>query len=466
MDAAVTHTTGEASQNFDLAEGAVPPGVILPFILQPAELPPPGSADLLKSVDTFLVEVSDNREITAGDWILQSNFLTRHLIQKHAAALFPWWKEICSIGVARPETVVAAVEKLRAGDAENLDELEQVLRFTRMTRQSPEETAAGVSELVKRADAKWIFVSHFVVPDDQGTVMEDRRRLVAAIREGASTANAEFFDPSVLIEKHGRATALAGNGADIFEYAEAFNEVVGDAYLEILGREPPSSAASGMLPHVAHDVSAPEEIIELANAELVSIHSRRLTELGRDSSGLFEHYEALVSKGELIPRSDVNRLLHILEFLPEYDRYVVLRAGLGELGFALALAGRKVLAWEPNPARYRAIKEGAALLSERHPEISDNFEVVSGDLRDLEIQPLEFTLGIALSLVILNDGDDEFELAKSAAKTSQLLYSPRHFLRSRPSDLAETQSQDLLANAGYSSFEKLPVPSTSLATKA
>jgi len=482
IDRAVTHTVASALQNFDIIAGATPPEVLRPLILEDGELvlPPKGDGEgLLASVDTFLVEVSDAQLFRCGDWLLQSDLLFRNLVKRHARALFAWYRQLTVDGRADAAVVKDAVEALKAEEVGGLDELTEVLRHTRLERQEPEDIAAEVRALAESRLARWIFVSHFAVEGDDGALMQTRRSLIAGVRDGAAAAGAEFFDPSILVTRFGREAALAGDGADLFEYAEAFRPTVARALLALLRNGPeaaanvsedepgtPSESESESTPmapaSVQHADIAPS--IAAVERDLIAFHKRRLKRLGPRDSGLFDHYAGLIGAGRIFSPADPWRLDWVLNYLPAYDRYVVYRAGLGELGFALAHAGRKVAVWEPNGLRHEAIAAALKHLAGRHPAIADNFTLVEGPADAVVLEPGETSLGLAFSVVMLGEGDDEAAFAAALARTDALLLSPRHFLRQRPAAGAEAEVEALLAPLGYS-FEDTPLAELVLARR-
>lgn len=470
MDHTVTHTAAEAIQNLDVIEGATPPPVILPLIFEPPTIVPlPGnSRELWESLDTFLVEISDRTVVRAGDWVLQVNFLVRNLVQKHPMALFQWYKELSTTGAASKATIAAAVEKLKSADIPDLELLTDVLRHARLERQTAEQVIGDMQTLVARREARWIFASHFLAPGDDGAIMTDRRCLIEAVRRGAEAVEAEFFDASALVERHGRKVALAAGGADLFEYAEPFNEVVASALLDTLengGRKPTESVSARMQRKQPTYSQDPKAAIATVNKELIRIHRKRLAKLGTDESGLFQHYEALLHQGSLFLATDTARLAFVLDYLPAYDRYVVYRAGLGELGFALALMGRRVTVWEPNGARRQAIREAFEDLSKEHAEIRSHFELADVPKEEIPLPAGERTLGLAFNLLLIGEGADEEAASRFAGRTDAFAFAPRHFLRTRPEETAGEEARTLLRKAGYDTFEILPLAETILAKR-
>lgn len=467
MDYAVIHNTLEAKQNIAIVQGEAPPDVIVPFIFEPPQVVRPlgEGDDLFQSIDTFLVEISDRNIIRAGDWALQVNFLLRNLIQKHPATLFPWYRELTTQGKASAATVDAAVATLRGGGDPFHDQLADLLRFARLERQSHDDIVASVSDLAQQTPGRWIFVSHFTVPGDEGTLITERRQLRDAIREGAKKGGAEFFDPTVLVEAYGREIALAADGADLYEYAAPFNEVVGSTLLRILhGRPAIPTNEDSTVPMRKNIPTDPIAAVSTVNRELVALHTKRMAKLGRDESGLYEHYERLLHEASILGSFDESRVSYLAEYLEPFDHYVVYRAGLGELGFALALLGRKVTLWEPNDNRRKAIRETVSALSKRHPEFRKNVRVAEGSLDEIQIDPSENTLGVAFSF-LAGDYDEELA-AKAVARCNALLVTPRLFVRTRDAASAETEVRALLRKVGFSSYQFVPLTDALLARRS
>lgn len=211
---------------------------------------------------------------------------------------------------------------------------------------------------------------------------------------------------------------------------------------------------------LAVERSAARELMAELDARLLAFHGKRLQKLGRDESGLFQHYETLLNGGSIFESSDEVRIPFVLERLPAYDRYVVLRGGLGETAFALAEAGRRVTVWEPNAARRKAIDEAFQHLSAGSKAIRNNFTHAKVGFTEIPLKSGETSLGIAFGLIMGGAGDDDEALARAAARTHALLYTPRLFLRTRDPATADAEARALLKAAGYKKFE--PVPGTEL----
>lgn len=231
----------------------------------------------------------------------------------------------------------------------------------------------------------------------------------------------------------------------------------GAAYVRIRpspeARKRAASGVQGSMARSSTPKPADKSPIDALDAELVALHRQRLKSLGSDRSGLFEHYEQLLGQGSLISQGDRRRVDYILNSLPRYDRYVVYRAGLGELAFALAVHGRKVTAWEPNDLRRKAIEAGLDHLARRRPEIAGNLTLAGPDLASVDLPPGETSLGVAPVLLGVGGESDPSAILGQIGRTTAFLYSPRLFLTVRESEAAQAETRGLLQRAGFQTFE-------------
>ena len=193
-------------------------------------------------------------------------------------------------------------------------------------------------------------------------------------------------------------------------------------------------------------------LAERLDSCLLPLHAERLRDLGPDGSGLFAHYAARVAQGAILDAADRDGLAYVLNVLPACDRYVVYRAGLGELGLALALAGRKVTLWEPNGARREAIALGIEALSKTNRSLRARLTLAEAPMDSISLEPGETSLGIAFTLLLDADPGPLQAATVVLSRHTALLYGPRHLLRAGPAG-TEAAAADLLAKAGYLSFK-------------
>jgi predicted RNA methylase len=178
-------------------------------------------------------------------------------------------------------------------------------------------------------------------------------------------------------------------------------------------------------------------LADRVDAALVGLHRERLASLGAEQSGLFHHYKVLVERGRLIGFRERGVVDLIERRLPAYQRYCVLRAGLGELALLLAASGRKVVACEPDEARVQAIEAGRAHLAALGLLVRDALEIHRGlgPPQGLE-RP---SLGIGLGVLHVLDEAAAAPLTPPMALVDDLLIDLRLFLRLRE-DPAEREA--------------------------
>jgi hypothetical protein len=261
-----THTAAEALQSLAVALGEqVIPEALNPYVFESDHRP---SADRLASalregIDVFLLEISDDKQFSYGDIRLNQNFVSRNLVQAHRGALLDWYREICRGRQAEESSVQTALGKLRDSGSRHDEAMADLLRRIKLERNGGSEIAETLATLTAKMGGRWAVVGPFAVPGDEGDIMQRRRAFNEALNQACGRCGALFYDPSQLLFAHGKATALAGGGVDIYEYDEAFYPTVGETLVNLvrsLGppRKRPAATADAPWPRMEavehHDV--------------------------------------------------------------------------------------------------------------------------------------------------------------------------------------------------------------------
>ncbi len=237
-----THTAAEALQSLAVALGEQSiPEALNPYVFESDHRP---SVDRLaralrEGVDVFLLEISDDKQFSYGDIRLNQNFVSRNLVQAHRGILLDWYREICRGAPAQEATVETALRKLRDGGSRHDDGLAELLRGIKLERNAGPEIARTLAALTAKMGGRWVVVGPFAIPGDDGDIMQRRRAFNEALNEAAGACGALFYDPSQLLFAHGKATALAGGGVDIYEYAESFYPTLGETLVGLVRRVGP-----------------------------------------------------------------------------------------------------------------------------------------------------------------------------------------------------------------------------------
>jgi len=366
-----THTTVEALQSLEFVVGAIDiPDRLSPYIFGVERTPP--RDDLARAVkngvDAFVVEISDDRHFSYRDICLQQNFLSINFVRPHGSALLGWFRRLCSGHPIDEACVQTALEQLKAGEFRHDEDMADLLRNIRQTWQSEEEITDQLNALTSGFSGLWAVVGAIDVPEYDGIIMQHRRALNKKLSRAAKRCNTVFYDPSKLIAEHGAATALDGGGADIYEYAPDFYPTVGRTMVSLLqtGRPVSSRAADALASQLSRSPRCAFQersaLADRVNRALLSLHRGRLATLGVEASGLGNHYKGHLERETLVGTRELGALELIAAYLPPYDAYAVMRAGLGELALLLAASGRKAIAFEPYPTRRAAIEAGRASL--------------------------------------------------------------------------------------------------------
>jgi hypothetical protein len=371
---AATHTAAEALQALRLVRGEIQiPDALAPFVFETEKTPPTErlAQTLSGGVDVSLLEVSGDKQFTYGDILLQQNFVSRNLVQAHHGALLGWYREVCLGRNVDEDLVQASLEKLREGGFRHDEWMAELLRGLRLLRHDADDLSRTLREIIARVGGRWVVIGAITVPGEEGATMRDRREMNETVKAAAEGCGAVFFDPTEFVVAYGRTTALDAGGANINEYAESFYPILGETLVSLARTGRSARVHAGTVApadsSAAPTGSVPAPLPKLADrvdAELVSLHRRRLEALGLEASGLYAHYRARLDQNSLIGSRERFAFDLIDAFLPPYAAYAVMRAGVGELALLLAASGRTVIAYEPNPNRRVAIEAGAAHLED------------------------------------------------------------------------------------------------------
>jgi hypothetical protein len=179
---------------------------------------------------------------------------------------------------------------------------------------------------------------------------------------------------------------------------------------------------------------------------LVPLHRHRVAEMGVDPSGLFEHYNRHLDVG-VLATDHVRRVAQIVvDALPAFESYHVIRAGLGELAFVLATMGIRTVAHEANVRRFGAMLAGHQALTAVAPDIARLVTLSSETMGDLPHGSC--TLGIAYHLVGFPLAEDDRTL-DTISRYRALLIEPRTFLRLRLTPREQAAGVDLVRRSGF-----------------
>ena len=196
-----------------------------------------------------------------------------------------------------------------------------------------------------------------------------------------------------------------------------------------------------------------ERAADKINGALLQLHRERVSAMGVDGSGLFQHYNQRLNFKDIAGRQ-VKDLAHlIVSLLPKFDRYDVLRAGLGELAFVLAALGLRAGAFEQNSKRLEAIYAGLAKFGGEDPELGRRVVVGRAAVPDVAKQSrnlaiAHFFVGIAAS--------QQDEILDQLACYSAVLIDPGNFLYARNSAEERDAAIQAMRSRGFTRIQEYP----------
>lgn len=461
-DAFVSYTLGEAQQTFRycLGEEEFPPDLAPFFIDEPTRLGPwqPVYRRTLNDVDAFIVEVSELRELSYRGICFQIQVFLRNFVAKYGAALVPWFGALSTGKHISEELVQEALARLPDISADEHERVRSILSEARLETVDVAAIANGIDRIRFNPAARWLFVSHFTVPGMPGALMDDRRSLAEILRQATEPRGVAFFDPTELVARHGREQVLANTGRDIYHYDPRFHEQVAEVLLErvqvggsavVLPLDSRFGAASPV------GRQAVEALSSELNASLISYHRERLGQLGVDGSGLHSHYAGLLERGEILGKQETDLVDLILNYLPEFEEYHVLCAGLGEVAFLLAGLGVPTTACDPFTSRFSAIIAGADRLGATGMYARGRFRAAETAVPSIPRR--NSALCVATQLAITASPAEETKILERLEKYRALLFRPSLLVRSRESTAEQEQLLGRFRDAGFSVMREYPL---------
>ena len=451
-----THTFGEALQITRFTRGECDiPQVLRPLIFHPPEIAERTPVDkrILDSVDAVFVEISELRHISCESYYFQGNFFYREFVSKYGGPLLPWYRAFSLGQPIRDEIVLEAMQKLADRSADERVMIEKILRGTQLKIPDVDTVAAMLDGIMFDRTKRWILVSHFIVPELGGTQMKDRAKLIDVVRQAAARLGAAMFDPTVIIEERGRVAALASEGRDIYHYNRDIYEDVADSLLKAGGLLTDQQVSPVDTAPIEPRKSSAAAATEWVNETLIQVHTKRLTTLGVDESGLYAHYKGLLDNRQIAGSTIAGLANLIASLLPRFDHYHVLRAGLGEIAFVLAALGLRAVGYDQNSRRFSAMYAGLEKFANDDLDMARRLTIGQVAIPDVPEQGRTFA--IAHHLIGFKP-EQQSEVMAQLSAYDALLIDPRIFLYTRQTDQEKDAVLETVRAAGFTQIREFP----------
>lgn len=187
------------------------------------------------------------------------------------------------------------------------------------------------------------------------------------------------------------------------------------------------------------------------NDALLQLHRERVSAMGVDGSGLFQHYNERLDFKDIAGRQ-VKDLAHlVVSLLPKFDRCDVLRAGLGELAFVLAALGVRAGAFDQSAKRLEAIYAGLAKFSGEDPELGRRLMVGRTAVPDVSREGRY--LAIAHYFVGFTPAQED-KILDQLACYSAVLIDPGTFLYARTSAEERDAAIQAMRSRGFTRIQE------------
>ncbi len=446
----LTHTVTEAAQCLSYATGAceIPTAYqAFAFFNDLQSFAGGLTQELLQSIDTFVVEICDLKQIRLGQIYFQQNYFREIFLTPNASALLPWFREF-SRGNTPPASVIeTTIGQLAKAGVSVTDEIEAILRSCCFEELGSGELLSAVDTLMFDKSKEWIFVSHFIVPEEKGSIMLDRHRLIEALRSVTQETGASLFDPSIFFTEHDRKEILDDNGVNFYEYSPAFREIVATRLAKEISR---GNALTRPV-----DPSFVNAVASRVNAMLIACHDERCASLGVEDSGLHQHYKSMLDLRRFLPDWQIDIAVLIVNFLPKFEQYFLTNAGLGELAFVLAACGLTTISLQQYTKRYGALEAGLARFRSNDPEAAKRCGIVHGFLPQI-VTSGQRSLAVVIDATTPPESEGEMSNVRKFAMFDALLVNPRLFLRVREGKDEQEYALSLIQEAGFRLVRRYP----------
>ncbi len=245
-----THTPAEAVQHIAFCCGRLEiPEPFAPYILRQDKLPilDDRLPNLVESCTTFMVEMSSLAYLRCGYYTFNQDYFSRQFVRGSGLDVLDWHRNLSAAAPA-PEKARAALASLAEGGKRPGVAAEEIVFTLRSLPLNPDTFKAELGKVVFDPSRRWIFVPHFNVSEDPAEQIAKRVVLRDLLKRDAAALGCDFYDPTPIVARAGRAVALEGGGVDTYHYAPSFMPIVGEGLYEAIMKKP-TRATSGSEPH-------------------------------------------------------------------------------------------------------------------------------------------------------------------------------------------------------------------------
>ena len=215
------HTSREVIQQLDVLLGAAPVDKRLrPLIYRPNTTDAFFDKKVVRA-DLYFVEISSAKHVSLGDVPIQLNYAIRNFgdffgdrqnarrfwslgSDAHAGERLEWLK------------TQRQFQKLDKEDRELLADI----RVRELSESEIKDDIAAVMERVGRDNA--VFITHVNAHTPDDLPIASRKRLIDAVRKGATALGAQLYDPTAAMRKFGQIHAMENDGLDLTHFTLPF----------------------------------------------------------------------------------------------------------------------------------------------------------------------------------------------------------------------------------------------------
>lgn len=213
---------------------------------------------------------------------------------------------------------------------------------------------------------------------------------------------------------------------------------------------PPSERTDG----ASHNLGQPAA--QIVQQTAIRVLAERISLLGIDRSGAYEHYDLMLQRGLPIPPCDPAIIDLIRRKLPDLRSYHEIGSGLGSLPFMLALEGFAAVGVERDERRHLTSTAILAELQAQVPSIESNCRLIWAPFPDaVADMDLSRSMAILTDFVATHRPAELTRLYAALGRYQFVLVDLQRFCEKRDAGPGQEEVTDLLVQYGLSPCEEV-----------
>lgn len=223
------HTSREVIQQLDVLRGAAPVEERLrPLVYRPNTTDAFFEKPAVPA-DFYFIEISSAKHVSLGDVPIQLNYAIRYFgdffgDRQNARRFWSLGSDTQARERLEWLKTQRQFQKLDKADRELLAQI----RVRELSEEDVRQDIAAIVERIGRDNA--VFVTHVNAHTPDDLPIASRKRLIDAVRKGASAIGAQLYDPTPAMRKFGQIHAMENDGLDLTHFTLPFSDTLIDEW--------------------------------------------------------------------------------------------------------------------------------------------------------------------------------------------------------------------------------------------